>query len=62
MSPTQSAAQALSNALHLFETQERELTEKERQLRMLAEQLDDALDAVAELRMRVAELEIGRVA
>lgn len=58
MSPAQTAAHALSNALRLFETQESELAEKERQLRVLAEQLEDALDEVAALRAQLVATEM----
>lgn len=58
MNPSQKAAAALAAALELFYGQERELAEMQRQNAVLANQLDDALDAVAELRARVAELEM----
>ncbi len=47
----------LASAQRLFEEQDAQLAEKERQLQVIASQLDDALDEVATLRGRVMELE-----
>jgi uncharacterized protein YhaN len=57
VSPSQTAAQALSLALRLFEQQDAELAEKERVIRMLEDQLGDALDEVAALRSQLVTLE-----
>ncbi len=57
MSDARSALRMLASAQRLFEEQDAQLAEKERQLQVIASQLDDALDEVATLRGRVMELE-----
>lgn len=51
------ATEALAQAQRIFEQKDRELAAAEKLAARLADQLDDSLDAIAELRQRVSELE-----
>ncbi len=59
MSDARSALRALASAQKLFEEQDTALAEKERVIRMLGEQLNDALDEVAALRSQLVSLEMN---
>jgi hypothetical protein len=57
MNERKTAEDALSEALRIFIAQDRELVEKERIIKRLGAQLDDALDEVHALRAQLADRE-----